>query len=144
MTTQKTPYLKMVLVLAKLRICSRTTPMPLSSEALSWNKREGPNSNKHISFTSAYFRIKAHFQNHGSKLLRRIQLFGNRQNSGCLPSSRRSIEEQVRKTVFGHELLNWGWIQKDVRNHFEGGSKYRNGVHSLVVIMSLWDISSSN
>lgn len=108
-----TTYLKMVLVLAKLRMGPRTMSMPRSSEALSWKGTVWIRIPSSQSTPSHYpiplsHPVPAHLQHHGAELPFLVQLPGTGQDGGCLPGAGWPIEEQMWEPVLADEALHCG------------------------------------
>lgn len=105
-------YLKMVLVLAKLRTGPRTTSIPLSSDAFSWKIKLVRQQIKALVFisellemsTAGYeaeaftshetisFEVVAYFQHHGVELFVLVQLPGTSKDGGGFACSWGAIE----------------------------------------------------
>jgi len=108
-------YLKMVLVLAKLRMGPRTTSMPLSSDALSCKPTSNPI--RRAACCRGYNNAQrdwtldpepwAYLQHHGVELLLLVQLLGTGQDGGGLAGPGRPVEQQVGKLLLADELLDW-------------------------------------
>lgn len=107
-------HLKMVLVLAKLRMGPRTTSMPLSSDALSCKKKEKKKRGViHFSEASKQPDMKkerggfiAYLQNHGVKLFVLIQLLGAGQDGGGLACAWGAVEQEVGKLLLVDKPLD--------------------------------------
>lgn len=113
-------HLKMVLVLAKLRMGPRTTSMPLSSDALSCKKKKRKKSSRHRKRCHPFlWSVKtaqcqkerggfiAYLQNHGVKLFVLIQLLGAGQDGGGLACAWGAVEQEVGKLLLVDKPLDW-------------------------------------
>ena len=81
---------------AKLMICSRTTPIPLSSDAF----------NCTTDSEEFHSPLHAHLQHHGRHFLWSVQFARTRQNRCRFASARWSIEQQVRQRTARDECVN--------------------------------------
>lgn len=93
----------------------RTTPIPLSSDAFSLqdiivilksNERATASSplNEH---RYCNWRAVVYLQHHGVELFVLVQLFGTGEDGGGFASSRRTVEQEMRKLVFTDKPLDW-------------------------------------
>lgn len=116
-------YLKMVLVLAKLRMGPRTTSIPLSSEAFSYKIKlvkhrissyRWTNQNEKLKQMPSHlnkpkslqWEVVVHLQHHGVELLVLVQLSGTGEDGGGFSCSRGAIEQEMGKLVLTYKPLD--------------------------------------
>lgn len=139
-------HLKMVLVLAKLRMGPRTTSIPLSSEAFSLNRRESESGPLEMrkSLQTKDPEWRRYLQHHGVELLVLVQLPGTGQNGGGLSGSRRPVEQEVRKPVLSDEPLDWRDMETFRTLDTTESICFLKWTNLLVLRMSLCEIKSSS
>lgn len=135
-----TTYLKMVLVLAKLRMGPRTMSIPRSSDALSWRRRhraifvlkDAPKGGRNPPITPSP-PSHPHLQHHGAKLPLPVELLGAGEDGRGLTGTGRSIEEKMGESIFADEPLHWrrdngfGGCPVPPREYFGRGGSYLPG-----------------
>lgn len=104
-------YLKMVLVLAKLRMGPRTMSIPRSSEALSWREAAWicipARGCTQGSGTPHHHPIPSYLQHHGTKLPLPVELLGTGEDGRGLTRTGRTVEKKMGQPILADEPLNW-------------------------------------
>ncbi len=119
------PFENKVLVSANCLTCSRTTSIPRSSDAFNWCEiSKDQKSGRLYSYLKNLFMIVA-----------AVYSSGYCQNSRGLSSTRGTVEQKVGKPVLYNEFFNFGPVNE--------WPSWSNRIHVLVVIMSLWETTSS-
>lgn len=102
-------YLKMVLVLAKLRTGPRTTSMPLSSDAFSCGRKKNEWSHQRDNVFSSLKRCKTllvYLQHHGVEFLLLVQLLGTGEDGGGFAGSGGAVEQEMGKLLLTDKPLD--------------------------------------
>lgn len=115
--------MKMVLVLAKLRMGPLTMSIPRSSEAFSWGDRGSSGGAGGLSLSPQSWvpppgYPSLYLQHHGAELSVPVELPGTRQDGGGLAGAGGAIKEEVGQAVLADEPLDW---RRECRGVGEGG-----------------------
>jgi len=122
------PFENKVLVSANCLTCSRTTSIPRSSDAFNWSELARiKNLEAKISL---YTYLKNLFV-----IVTAVYSSGYCQDGRGLSSTRGTVEQKMGESILYNEFFNFGpvneWLSRS------------NRIHVLVVMMSLWETTSS-